>query len=208
MDDPLQLFTDPTNITPLRLGTFLATESNEAVSTEDNFLVELLDAEASKRIPTRVSLNGIDLSEFGIIVTQCYNTVLKLSAVKPLLVSSSDRRNGVQVFFPQNSTYEAKQIIIECYMLSDSLIEFYHNYEALFNNLTLKQEIEIGTLQADSKCFYNSMTDFVKHKAFATGVRISFKLKLTCIDTGLLEFLLSAQSGDLITTEDNFCIEL
>lgn len=156
MDDPLQLFTDRSILIPTIEG----------------------------RIPSQVSINGYDLSRFGIVVTQCYNSVLKLSAAKQPLTRSFERMTGLLVSEPQQSTFEAKQITIECTMLADNRAEFYHNYTALFNNLTLTQSIEVSTLWADNECFYTSMSDFSKFKAFKNGIHIGFKLNLTCTNTG------------------------
>lgn len=208
MDDPLQLFTDPSILEPVSVGTLLAAENGDLVNTEDSYLIELFGADAvSKRIPTRVVINGYDLSAFGIIVTQCYNSVLKLSAAKQPLSRSFERRTGLKVYEPEETTFEATQITIECVMISESLLEFYHNYEALFNNLTLTRAIDVSTPQADIECYYNSMSDLVKHKPFKNGVRISFKLNLTSITPGLIDFLLSAQEGSLIITQNEYYIE-
>lgn len=156
MDDPLQLFTDRSILIPTIEG----------------------------RIPSQVSINGYDLSRFGIVVTQCYNSVLKLSAAKQPLTRSFERMTGLLVSEPEQATFEAKQITIECTMLADNRAEFYHNYTALFNNLTLTQAIEVSTLWADNECFYTSMSDFSKFKAFKNGIHIGFKLNLTCTNTG------------------------
>lgn len=180
MDDPLQLFTDRSILIPTIEG----------------------------RIPSQVSINGYDLSRFGIVVTQCYNSVLKLSAAKQPLTRSFERMTGLLVSEPEQATFEAKQITIECIMLADNRAEFYHNYTALFNNLTLTQAIEVSTLWADNECFYTSMSDFSKFKAFKNGIHIGFKLNLTCITAGLIEYLLSTEDGYLITTEDDFFIEM
>ena len=185
MDDPLQLFTDRSILEPVSLGTLLATESSDLMNTEDSYLIELFGADAvNRRIPTRVLINGYDLSRFGIIVTQCYNSVLKLSAAKQPLTRSFERMTGLLVSEPEQATFEAKQITIECTMLADNRAEFYHNYTALFNNLTLTQSIEVSTLWADNECFYTSMSDFSKFKAFKNGIHIGFKLNLTCTNTG------------------------
>lgn len=209
MDDPLQLFTDRSILEPVSLGTLLATESGDLMNTEDSYLIELFGADAvNRRIPTRVLINGYDLSRFGIIVTQCYNSVLRLSAAKQPLTRSFERMTGLQAFTSEKNTFDAQQITIECVMISDFLPEFYHNYEALFNNLTLTQAIQVSTAWSDSECYYISMTDFVKHKAFKNGIRISFKLNLMCITPGLIDFLLSTEDGSLILTEDEYNIDL
>lgn len=206
MDDPLQLFTDSSNLTPVRLGSLLATQEGGLIISQDDFLMEL--QEASKRNNTHVRINELDLSEFGIIVTQCYDTVLNLSAVKSPLIYDIERATGLIVSYPTTTTYEAKQIVIDCVMLANSRLEFYHNYEALFNNLSIKEAIKLETFLGEVDCFYNLMQNFEKTKPFADGIRLKFSLVLTCIDAGLIDFLLSAQDNFLITTQDDYFISL
>jgi hypothetical protein len=181
MDAPLQIFSNLTNLIPRK-------------------------GRSSK---TYVTLNGYDLAEFGIIVNQCYNTVLCLSSVKQPLIQSIDTMTGLKVFKSANRTFEAKQVVIECTMLADTCAEFYHNYEALFNNLTVKRSVELGTFAEDMECFYSSMQDFQKLRSFSQRAYVKFNLVLTQISPGLIEFILGTEdSFGVITETDDYFIEM
>jgi len=155
MDDPLQAFTNPGILIP-RNG---------------------------RSQWSYVRINGIDLAAFGIIVTQCYNTVLQLPAVKASLMRSFARRTGLMYFAPEKSTFRTRQIVIECTMIAANREDFYYNYEALFNNLTVKQAVTLSTFAGDNmECYYTSMTNFQKLKPFSGGkAKVSFNLVLEFI---------------------------
>lgn len=152
MDDPLQLFTNPALLVP-----------------------------TGNRNTQFVSVNNYDLGRFGIIVNECYNTTLKLPAVKPPLVQSFERSTGLHVTPASQTIFEATQVTIDCTMLATTRAEFYHNYEALFNNLTRREAVMLSTFSFDSECFYRSMQNFEKMKPFSDGVRVKFSLILTII---------------------------
>lgn len=179
MDNPLQLFNNPALFIP-----------------------------TANRNTQFVSINNYDLGRFGIIVNECYNTTLKLPAVKPPLVQSFERSTGLFVTPSSQTTFEATQVTIECTMLADTREEFYHNYEALFNNLTKTDAVQLSTFSFDADCFYNSMQNFEKLKPFSDGVRVRFSLILTLITPGLIRFLLGTQDNYFINTQDNYFIQM
>ena len=179
MDNPLQLFSNPALLIP-----------------------------TGNRNTQFVSVNGYDLGRFGIIVNQCYNTTLKLPAVKAPLVQSFERSTGLLVTPASQTTFEATQVTIDCTMLAATRAEFYHNYEALFNNLTKSEAVQLSTFSFDTDCFYNSMQNFEKLKPFSDGVRVRFSLILTLITPGLIRFLLGTQDNYFINTQDNYFIQM
>lgn len=179
MDNPLQLFNNPALFIP-----------------------------TANRNTQFVSINNYDLGRFGIIVNECYNTTLKLPAVKPPLVQSLERSTGLFVTPASQTTFEATQVTIECTMLADTREEFYHNYEALFNNLTKPEAVQLSTFSFDADCFYNSMQNFEKLKPFSDGVKVRFSLVLTLITPGLIRFLLGTQDNYFINTQDNYFIQM
>lgn len=149
MDDPLQLFTNPELLVPIGSG------NNQ-----------------------QVSVNGYDLSRFGIIVTGCYDTVLKPNAVKTPLVRNIERRTGLIASTPIKSSYQAKQLQIDCTMIAPSRDDFYYNYEALFNNLTLPVPIEVMAGMESRLCYYQNMVSFEKLRPFKYRSMVRFSLQL------------------------------
>lgn len=182
MDDPLQIFTGTGNLIP-RNG---------------------------RPSRTYVTINNRDLADFGIIVNQCYNTVLVLPSVKAPLSRTFSNTNGLIVYPPGQSTFDVKQIVIECTMTANSREDFYYNYEALFNNLTIKEAIRLGTFAFDNApCYYSSMSGFQKLKPFSNRVLVKFSLTLTHASPGLIDYVLGME--DLFTTIteiDDYFIEV
>lgn len=181
MDNPLQLFTRP----------------------------EILIPVSSKQYPpSGVLLNGIDLARFGIVVNECYSSMLALSAVKSPLTRSFAKRTGLLAYPSTNPTFEAKENIIKCTMCAPSREEFYSNYEALFNNVCKTGEVSIETYLGEAACYYMKMENFKKHGIFARGVMVSFTLRLKQMDAGVMIFVLGAEDGSALLTEDNKYIKI
>ncbi|MDR1937309.1 MAG: hypothetical protein LBQ73_02260 [Tannerellaceae bacterium] len=176
MDDPLQLFTNP----------------DAAPTPPDGYFGE-----------THVSLNERDLSEYGIIVNECYNTILPLPAVKKPLSRDFSRINGVLVYPYSKTNFEIKQAVIGCTMRAASREEFYTNYEALFRDLTAPGELTLASAAGEEKCFFAAMDNFKKNAPFRRRILVSFDLRLTCIDSGEIDFLLSTEDNALLVTEDD-----
>ncbi|MDH6310594.1 hypothetical protein M2451_003316 [Dysgonomonas sp. PFB1-18] len=181
MDDPLQLFTDPAIRVPA----------------------------SSKNYPlSGVLLNGYDLAQFGIVVNECYSSMLAQAAVKAPLTRKFAKYTGLLAYPNSNPTFEAKEITIKCTMAANSLAEFYHNYEALFNHVSQTGELLIETYLGGASCYYLKMENFKKHGVFARGVMVSFTLRFMQLDTGLTTYVLGAEDGSALLTEDNEYIEI
>lgn len=181
MDNPLQVFTGSTHLIPR-------------------------NGRTSK---TYISINNRDLADFGIIVNECYNSVLRLPAVKSPLTRSISNINGLIAYTEAQTVFEAKQTVIECTMTANNREDFYYNYEALFNNLTIREAIPLSTFAYDDvSCYYSTMSGFEKLRPFASRVLIRFTLTLIHMSPGLIQFLLGTQDNYLINTQDNYFIQM
>lgn len=175
MDDPLQIFAGDGNLAP-RNG---------------------------RSAKSYVEINGIDLADFGIIVNRCYDTVLRLPAVKPPLARSISNLNGLIAYDRERSTFEAKQTIINCTMTAADRDDFYYNYEALFNNLTIREALRLSTFAYDNAAhYYASMSGFQKLRPFGSRVLVSFALVLVQVSPGLADYVLWTEDAFAIVTED------
>lgn len=206
MDDPLQIFAGSEIYEPSVFGSMLASEDNYLITTHDSYIVELDDA--SQYNSSYVSVNGYDLSEFGIIVNQCYNTVLRMPAAKKPLARSFDYRTGLMVYPSARRTFEKKQLIVDCSMRASSRAEFYYNYKALFNNLSAKGAVRISSVLGDTQCYYSAMQNFTKRRPFSSRVFVTFSLVFTVISPGILFFALSSEDNICIASEDEHLIQL
>lgn len=147
---------------------------------------------------TFVSINNIELTNFGVIVNQCYDTVLSLSAAKVPLIRNFDRHTGLEVYPSSVLRLQNKQIVIDCMMIANSLDEFYHNYMALFNNLRKKEALKLTTLYEDFECYYSSMQNFQKLEPFSSRIKMQFSIVLTIVKPN--------EPITVLNTEDDFCI--
>jgi hypothetical protein len=174
MDDPLQLFTGPAIVEPA----------------------------GGWPSPSFVKVNGRDLAGYGIIVNACYDTVLRLPAVKSPLARSLERRDGLLVYLSTATTLEKKQVTIECTMRASGREGFYHNYKALFDLLTAPGALAVETYHSTARCYYSGMTGFEKLQPFGRGVSVKFNLVLVQVEMKLFDYLLASEEGLFIVTEE------
>lgn len=130
---------------------------------------------------THVSLDGLDLGQYGIIVRDIYSTELNPGMKKAVLEQSVKSISGTLADVAGVGKRHAKQITIDCVMLADTLADFHLNYNALFNTLNVPMPIELSTRYADYNCYYRSMTGFTKQTVFSNKVRVSFQLILQTV---------------------------
>lgn len=202
MDDPLQLFRDTTILQPHRLGSLLAAET-AIVLTDSSLFIDLGESLPTRQHLTRVSINGIDFGAFGIIVNECYSSMLQLPVVKTPLTRSFNRRSGLLAYPIQNPKFESKEIVLKCTMIAASRAEFYYNYEALFNNLTLPKALELDCYLGRTPCYYSKMENFKKMGIFSRGVMVSFTLRLIQTDPSFTFYVLGSANDTAIQTDAN-----
>ncbi|HBX44481.1 MAG TPA: hypothetical protein DEG28_01110 [Porphyromonadaceae bacterium] len=180
MDDPLQFFT-PAIDTPISTRTTLS----------------------------YVTLNGIDLSRFGIVVRDIYSTVLRPHSAKARLERKINDVSGVIADTGIIPSRQGRQITIECVMMAGTLSEFMTNYNALFNNLRIIKPVKLGITRTATmiQCYYSKMSGLKKETPFSRKIKMSFNLILQEVTLMQLLRLLSSQRG-LIVTEDYNYIEL
>lgn len=135
---------------------------------------------STKALLTYVKLNDFDLTNFGIVVKEIYNSALQFSDAKEGLSIIRERSTGLTVY--PGAKLKSKKIAIDCAMLADTLNEFYTNYNALFNQLSKTEVLSLKLADGSNRnCYYSSMTGFKKLKPFSTGILIQFTLNL--VDT-------------------------
>ncbi len=127
-----------------------------------------------------VTLNQFDLSRFGIVVQDVYSTALQPRSTKSVLERKIQHISGIAAdtgFVPKR---RSRQIVIECTMLANSLLEFWTNYTALFNNLRVTVPVQFGITRTNKiiNCYYSKMTNFRKETPFARRIKVSFNLIL------------------------------
>lgn len=129
-------------------------------------------------IATHIQLNGVDLSQYGIIVKEVYSTALRPASPKSTLERSFNHIDGTWADVAIIRKMESKQVTIDCVMSAGTLSEFYNNYNALFGVMNSTAPIELSTPDTDRLCYYKAMSNFTKLTIFSKKVRVGFQLIL------------------------------
>ena len=125
---------------------------------------------------THIQLNGVDLSQYGIIVKEIYSTGLRPASPKSTLERSFNHISGTWADVGIIRKKESKQVTIDCVMSAGTLSEFYNNYNALFGVMNSTAPIELSTPDTDRLCYYKAMSNFTKLTIFSKKVRVGFQL--------------------------------
>ena len=117
---------------------------------------------ANREIPTQVAFSDIDLSAFGIIVSDVYSTAMKLTA-KERLVANSAYSTGNVAFTGHAPKHGRQEITVKCTMICDGLEAFVDNYIALFNTMNVPYfTMNLTAAAKQYNCYYSSMDNFKK----------------------------------------------
>ena len=128
----------------------------------------------------QIILNGFDLSRFGVVVREVYSTVLRPRSAKGTLERKSSATHGTIDDVGIAPKRQARQIVIECTMLAETLTEFWTNYTAFFNNLRITSAVRLGITRTGTvlDCYYSKMGNFKKETPFSRKIKVSFDLIL------------------------------
>jgi len=167
-------------------GGYVKTGKKFGFITVDYMMDDPLQVYDSTLVPvsTRPTLSGIklnsyDFSKFGIVIQDAYSTALRIRSPKLGLVLAFERRTGLLSDLAYVPTKSARQISIACTMLAETLNEFYTNYNALFNQLSITQALELELPSTEViNCYYKRMDEFKKELAFSNRIKFKFNLIL------------------------------
>jgi hypothetical protein len=142
------------------------------------FLDPLVVVPTAWRInPAHVTINGMDLSLFGIVVQDIYNTAL-VQGVKEGLLIKSDYRSGLIADIAAAHKKRMQPITIDCKMIADNREDFITSYTALFNKIK-SGVVTLGLTAAQEQfsCYYSGMSGFEKRPWGSGRAIASFKLE-------------------------------
>lgn len=110
-----------------------------------------------------VKLEGKDVSELGIVVSEVYNTASLTPSLKDMGIHESAYSNGrtllkVEVAEPHK---QARQIALHCSIAHDSTDELLGVLAALWAVVKKPQALTMETANQNIKCYYQSMTEVV-----------------------------------------------
>lgn len=136
----------------------------------------ILNPTAVRDIDTRVTINGVDLSQFGIVVQDVYRSAL-VRGIKEGLIIKSDYVTGLIPDVGAAPKKQKKPITIDCRMIAASREDFLTSYTALFNAIK-GGIITLGLTATEEQlsCYYTGMSGFEK-RPLASRAIASFKLE-------------------------------
>ena len=116
--------------------------------------------EGGRPSDTLVTVNGVDLAEFGIIVNDVYSSALKFT-VREGIISDSQYSSGQIADVAIAHKRKKQPVKILCTMICADRDEFMNNYSALWN-LISSGVISIHLPAIDLQCYYSTMSSFEK----------------------------------------------
>jgi hypothetical protein len=148
-------------------------------------------------------LDGIDFSEYGVYILKgSAASIQKSPAVKTNLLTNIKSRSGA-FYDDEYVKFQTKEVKLNCLMQAATLAELWRNYDALLYDLIRPDErlLYVDSMGEEYPCFYKSNS---VEKFAATGriwLQFSLSLMFTSFRIDGEEFLLAAEDGKLIITE-------
>lgn len=176
-------------------------------------------------LPKGYEIDDKDLSDYGIAILKGSNAeILKASAIKKNLLQNFKYQDGA-VYDGEYVKFQTKEVALKCLMSTPDVSTFWRNRDAFLHDLTKlsAKTDEEGYEYLDVErifyceeffehypCYYKNCktTNFILMNG---GVWWEFTLKLvfTGFRTKETDYMLAAESGELIITENNeYYIEL
>ena len=149
-------------------------------------------------------LDERDLSKYGVYVLRGSETeILKSPAVKKNLLQDIKTQSGA-IYDGEYVFFQTKEVKLNCLMRADTLQEFWCNYNAFLYDLSRPEEraLFVHSTGYECPCYYKSCSV----SKFSPQGKIWFEFSLVFVFTSFRvgeEFLLAAEDGTLIITEDN-----
>lgn len=165
-------------------------------------------ANAGGLLASVVSLDGKPLDKYGIIVTSGLEEFERAPKMKKTLTRTTSLQNG-QVYDADFVRYAEKEVTFGCCLNGVQTTDFWNLYDAFFGDLLKPGIRKIGYGGKEYSAFYRKTGNWKLH-SHNGGVVCEFDLTLcfTAFSIGGELYLLAAENGYLLITEDGFFIDL
>lgn len=149
-------------------------------------------------------LDERDLSEYGVWITDgTDDEIMKSPSVKQNLLINTPSINGA-VYDGENVVFQAKDATLKCHIRAD-VETFWRNYNALLFDLSKpgQRVFYFDKRGEELLCYYKSST-VSNFSASSDEIWCDFTLTLSFFSFRVegIDYLLAAENGDLIITED------
>ena len=154
---------------------------------------------------TGYSLDDRDLSEYGLFVAEGSDAeIMKMPAIKRNLITDNSVIDGL-IYDPENVFFQSKDVSLKLCARATDIAAFWRNYSAFLYDLVRPEErlLYFGRVDEEFPCYYKSSS--VREFRIINGeVWCDFNLVLvfTSFRLGGIDYLLAAEDGSLIITED------
>ncbi len=150
-------------------------------------------------------LDGIPLSDYGIIVDKGRDEVLKSPSVKMNLNREIQTVDGV-IYDADHVVFASKEVTFKCRLKAISAGHFWNCYDAFFSALVAPGErfLYVDYVEGEFPCYYQSTSGFkiITLRDGPVMAEFSLTLVFTVFRIDGNDYLLSTESGELIITED------
>ncbi len=157
-------------------------------------------------LPTsRYALDGIYLNEYGIVVENGRSEIEKMPSLKTNLERNITIIDGIQ-YDVDMTTFQSKDVKLECCFLCDTLDRLWNNYIAFFSNLIKdgERKLYVDYKGESFTCFYKQSDNFrYIRNSQIKAVKFELTLTFTQFRVNETEYLLAAEDGTLLITEDS-----
>lgn len=149
-------------------------------------------------------LDGISFADYGVVVDMAKDELLKSPAAKKNLNRKVYTEDG-QIYDADLLVFSSKETTFKCHFKTASIDKFWKCYDAFFSALIQPEERElyVDFLSETYPCYYKKSSGF-KVLSLRGPVIVEFNLTLvfTVFRINEMEYLLAAEDGRYILTED------
>lgn len=155
-------------------------------------------------------LDGVSFADYGVIVDVARDELLKSPSAKQNLSRKVRTADG-QIYDAEHLVFSSKETTFKCHLKAVSMSTFWKCYDAFFAALIQPEErkLYVDFTGEEYPCFYKKSSGF-RILSLSGPVLVEFSLTLvfTVFRINEMEYLLAAEDGRLIITEDGKLIDL
>lgn len=161
-------------------------------------------------LPDGYDIDNVSLSNYGVLVLKGLSEIRRSPAVKISQFTDVVVINGVVYDEDGPVVFKAKDVTLECLMKAPTTAEFWMNYDALLYDLTKPNErnLFVNDILRGFSFYYKGCSTSEFHYTNGVWWRFNLSVRMTMFRVNGIEYLLAAESGELIITEDGYAIDL
>ena len=151
-------------------------------------------------------LDGVPMSNYGIVVLSGRDSVLQSPAAKVNMSREVQTKDG-RIYDAELLVFDSKDVKLKCLMKASTKESFWNCYDALFAALTApgQRELYADYTSETYPCYYRSTSGWKLISLSPFMVEFTLTLSFMSFRVAGMEYILAAESGDWIITEQEDC---